>query len=349
MNAKAKELTRRFLELAHNERSLTRLLVLFVFVFVLFSVLAPRTFFSVLNFQTIGFSVPEIGLLGLAMMVAMLAGGIDLSVVPVANLSALTAALLFQLAGGRDSGGVLLTAGIVLAGAAVGVLAGMINGLLIAGVGIAAILATLGTMQLFDGINIIVTGGSAVYGMSAEFQWIGNGTVAGVPVSFLILVVAAFGVSLFIRRTALGMSVKFVGANPVASRFSGIANDRVVFSAHALSGLLAAVAGIIIASRAGSASADYGGSYLLLALVIAVLGGTNPNGGYATVLGVVLATVTLQMVQSGFNILRLSPFDYTMTQGLILVAVMMLDARRHGRFGRWRRRGQPVATQEAVP
>lgn len=347
MNERARNLTQRFVSMSQQERSLSRLVALALGVFIVFSVLAPRTFFSGLNFQTIGYAIPEIGLLGLAIMVAMLAGGIDLSVVPIANLSALTAAMLFQSAGGSEADGVLLTVAIVLAGLLVGVLAGAVNGVLIAVVGIAPILATLGTMQLFDGLNIIVTGGEAVYGMSSQFAWIGNGTVFGVPVSFLILVLAAIGVSIFIRRTPRGMSIKFVGGNAVAARFSGISNNRVIFSAHMVAALLAAMSGIIIASRAGSASSDYGGSYLLLALVIAVLGGTNPNGGFATVLGIVLATATLQMLSSGFNILRLSPFAYMMTQGLILVVIMMIDSRRNVPSVRRRRRQAPT-TESAL-
>lgn len=348
MNERAKALTRRLVEVAQQERSLTRLVVLFLLVYVTFSVLAPRTFFSGLNFQTIAFAVPEVGLLGLAMMIAMLAGGIDLSIVPIANLSALTAALLFREAGGEDASGVLLTVVVVLAAIAIGLLAGMFNGVLIAVIGIAPILATLATMQLFDGINIIVTGGEAIYGVPAEFEWIGNGTVGGLPVSFILLVVAAAAVSVFIRRSPGGLGIKFVGGNPVAARFSGIANNRVIFVAHALSGLLAALSGVIIASRAGSASADYGGSYLLLALVVVVLGGTNPNGGFATVLGVLLATITLQGLSSGFNILHLSPFEYQMTQGLILVIVMMIDARRRGQLRLRRRRKRRESDQETV-
>lgn len=347
LNERAKALTQCFVSAGQQERSLWRLGALALAVFVLFSTLAPRTFFSGFNFQTIAFSAPEIGLLGLAMMVAMLAGGIDLSVVPVANLSALTVALLFQQAGGRDADGVLLTVGIVLAGLLVGVVAGALNGTLVAVVGIAPILATLGTMQLFDGLNIIVTGGEAIYGMSPQFAWIGNGTIGGVPVSFVILVLAAIGVAVFVGRTPLGMSIRFVGGNATAARFSGVPNNRVIFAAHVVSALLAGVSGIIIASRAGSASADYGGSYLLLALVIAVLGGTNPNGGFATVTGIVLATATLQMLSSGFNILRLSPFTYTMTQGLILVVIMMIDARRNVPSIRLRRRS-PARSRGAV-
>jgi simple sugar transport system permease protein len=322
-------LTRRFVGLAQGERSLVRLLALAVTVLILFSALSPNIFFSVINFQTIAFAVPEIGLLSLAVMVAMLTGGIDLSIVSVANLTALTTASLFAAFGAVDATGgqaVLLTVLFVLAGLLVAVLAGLVNGFLVSVVGVTPILATLGTMQLFNGIAIVWTGGEALYGMPEAFLALGLNTVALIPISFLVFTLIAVALAVLINRTPIGTKLRLVGANPTAARFSGIANRRVLLVTYMVTGLLAGGAGIIIASRSASASPDYGSSYLLLAIVVAILGGTNPFGGYGTVLGVVLATVTLQMVSSGFNIMRLSAFEYTIAQGVILLAVMVIDA-----------------------
>jgi simple sugar transport system permease protein len=333
-------LTRRFVGVAQGERSLVRLIALAVAVLVLFSVLSPNVFFSVINFQTIAFSVPEIGLLSLAVMVAMLTGGIDLSIVSVANLTALTTASLFAAFGATAATGgqaVLLTVLFVAAGLLVAVLAGLFNGFLVAVVGVTPILATLGTMQLYNGIAIAWTGGEALYGMPETFLALGLNTVALIPLSFVVFTLIGLGLAVLINRTPLGIKLRLVGANPTAARFSGIANRRVLLLTYVVTGLLAGGAGIIIASRSASASPDYGSSYLLLAIVVAILGGTNPFGGYGTVLGVVLATVTLQMVSSGFNIMRLSPFEYTIAQGLILVAVMVLDSAHR------RRRARPAA------
>ncbi|MCW2740660.1 MAG: hypothetical protein JWR45_1082 [Blastococcus sp.] len=330
-------LTRRFVGLAQGERSLVRLVALALGVLVLFSVLSPNIFFSVINFQTIAFAVPEVGLLSLAVMVAMLTGGIDLSIVSVANLTALTTATLFAVFGATAATGgqaVLLTVLFVLAGLLVAVLAGLINGFLVAVVGVTPILATLGTMQLFNGIAIVWTGGEALFGMPEAFLALGNNTIALLPISFLLFTVIGLALAVLINRTPLGTKLRLVGANPTAARFSGIANRRVLLMTYVVTGLLAGSAGIIIAARSASASPDYGASYLLLAIVVAILGGTNPFGGYGTVLGVVLATVTLQMVSSGFNIMRLSPFEYTIAQGLILVAVMVLDATQSRRRAR---------------
>jgi simple sugar transport system permease protein len=322
-------LTKRFVALAQGQRSLARLLALALGVLILFSVLSPNVFFSTINFQTIAFTVPEIGLLSLAVMVAMLTGGIDLSVVSVANLTALTTAALFAAFHATDATGgtaVLLTVLFVLAGLAVALVAGLVNGFLVAVVGVTPILATLGTMLLFNGVAIGWTGGEALYGMPDAFLAMGNNTMLGLPISFVLFVLVGLALAVLVNRTPLGTKLRLVGANPTAARFSGIANRRVLFITYVVTGLLAGGAGIVIAARSASASADYGSSYLLLAIVVAILGGTNPFGGYGTVFGVVLATVTLQMVSSGFNIIRLSAFEYTIAQGLILIVVMVIDA-----------------------
>jgi simple sugar transport system permease protein len=343
-------LTRRFVGMAQGERSLVRLVGLALGVLILFSALSPNIFFSVINFQTIAFGVPEIGLLSLAVMVAMLTGGIDLSIVSVANLTALTTATLFAAFGATEATGgqaVLLTVLFVLAGLLVAVLAGLFNGFLVAVIGVTPILATLGTMQLYNGIAIVWTGGEALYGMPEAFLALGNNTVALLPISFVVFVLIAVALAVLINRTPLGTKLRLVGANPTAARFSGIDNRRVLLMTYVVTGLLAGGAGIIIASRSASASPDYGSSYLLLAIVVAILGGTNPFGGYGTVLGVVLATVTLQMVSSGFNIMRLSPFEYTIAQGLILVVVMVLDVAFNRR--RARAAAPPGGTGPAAP
>jgi simple sugar transport system permease protein len=338
MNTSLDAAVRRLTGLAQRERSLVRLVGLALAVLLSLSVLSPDIFLSVVNFQTIAFAVPEMGLLSLAVMVAMLTGGIDLSVVSIASLTALTTAGLFAAFDATAATGghaVLLTVLFVAAGLLVAVLAGLFNGFLVSVVGVTPILATLGTMQLYNGIAIVTTGGEALYGMPEAFLALGINTVAGVPISFVALVLIGVALGVLMNRSPLGTKLRLVGANPTAARFSGIDNRRVLLLTYMLTGLLAGIAGVVIASRSASAGADYGASYLLLAIVIAVLGGTNPFGGHGTVLGVVLATVTLQMLSSGFNIMRLSPFEYTIAQGLILVAVMVLDSlrgrRRNGR------------------
>lgn len=318
----SRDLTRRLL----SDRKLTQLVIVALFVFVLFSLLAPDLFLTPRNFVSMAFQVPEIALLALGVMLAMLTAGIDLSVVSISNLAALSTSYLLVTQVGEGGGNVYLWIVIsILIGMFVGLLAGFANGAIIAGIGVTPILATLATLTLYNGIAVGLRNGESITGLPEEFVAIGNGSLLGIPIPMIILLVAAVGVAIYINRTGLGMQSVLVGANETAANYSAIGVKKVLYMTYTLSGGLSALAGLIIASRSASANPDYGASYVLLAIVIVVLGGVNPYGGFGTVTGVVLATVVLQMVASGFNALRFSQFFYQLAQGFVLIAVMVLN------------------------
>jgi simple sugar transport system permease protein len=308
-------------------RGAGRMVVALLLAVTLFSVLNPRVFLSPINLQNIAVAAPEIGIIAIAIMLIMLTGGIDLSLVAIANFSAITISTLHTTIAAHDPAladnlGVL----IVLAGIAVGMLGGAFNGFLVSVVGITPILATLATMQIYNGIAIVWTGGSTLYGAPALLDSIGKAAVANIPLLFIIFVITAVGVAILVNRTALGRMIQLEGANPIAARYSAIPRRAVLMKTYTVGGMLAGLAGVLFLARNPTASADYGSSYVLLVIVIAVLGGTNPAGGFASVFGVVLATLTLQVVSSGFTAIRLSSYEYAMAQGVILIAVMIFDA-----------------------
>lgn len=330
----------------HVAHGVGRMALLLVVTFGFFAVLRPEIFLNSVNLQNIGIAAPEIGVLALALMLAMLTGGIDLSVVSIANGAAITVSSLythFATTQGADAAA-SMTPLVLLAGLAVGALLGAVNGVLISMVGITPILATLGTMQVFNGLALVWTGGVTISGAPAALRSLGSTAVAGVPVLALVLLVAAALVAVLVNRTPIGRKVQLQGANPVASTYSGISKRATLMTTYVTSGLLAGVAGLMFLARNPSASADYGSSYVLLVIVIVVLGGTNPNGGSATVLGVLLAAVTLQVVSSGFTALRLSAYEYAIAQGVILVGVMVLDQVKFRR-----RRGRRAMSGTAAP
>jgi len=318
----SRDLTRRLL----SDRKLTQLVVVALVVFAIFSVLAPDLFLTPRNFVSMAFQVPEIALLALGVMLAMLTAGIDLSVVSISNLAALSTSYLLVTQVGEGGGNVYFWIVVsILIGMFVGLLAGFANGAIIAGIGVTPILATLATLTLYNGIAVGLRNGQSITGLPEEFVAIGNGSLFGVPMPMVILLVAAIGVAIYINRTGLGMQSVLVGANETAANYSAIGVKKVLYMTYTLSGGLSALAGLIIASRSASANPDYGASYVLLAIVIVVLGGVNPYGGFGTVTGVLLATVVLQMVASGFNALRFSQFFYQLAQGFVLIAVMVLN------------------------
>jgi len=315
---------------ASSERAhLARLAVMALAIFALMSLGRPDLFFTAANFQSMAFQFPEYAILSLAMMMAMLTGGIDLSVIGTANLSAILGAFVLTTLAPEAAGtglDVIAVIGLAIAvSLATGALCGAFNGLMIAGVGIPPILATLGTGLMFTGLAIVLTGGRAVLGFPDAFAAIGNGLVGPVPVPVLVFAALSLALAFVLSRTTFGLRVYLMGTNPLAARFAGIDNAWITLRTYTICGTLSACAGLVLMSRANSAKADYGASYLLLAVLIAVLGGTNPYGGSGRVVGVVLAVLSLQFLSSGLNMLQFSNFAKELVWGLTLLIVMGLS------------------------
>ncbi|WP_181703567.1 ABC transporter permease [Chthonobacter albigriseus] len=313
---------------------MARLLAITIAIFVVMSLLKPGLFFTWGNFSSMAFQFPEFAILSLAMMIAMLTGGIDLSVIGLANLSAILAAFVLtafgpDLAAGGSAFGVIALA--VATALAIGAIGGLVNGLIIAVIGIPPILATLGTGLIFTGIAVVLTEGQAVLGFPAAFSVIGNGSIYGIPVPLVIFAVLAVAVAFLLNRTAFGLKLYLMGTNALASRFAGVDNTGLTVRAYLLSGTLASIAGVVLMSRANSAKADYGTSYLLLSILIAVLGGINPYGGFGKVGGLVLAVLSLQFLSSGFNMLQFSNFAKEFIWGALLLLVMVVNGLQFGR------------------
>ncbi len=328
--------------LAVGESSLLRLPGITAAVFVLMSVLNPGRFLTYPNFTSMSFQFPELGVLSLAVMMSLITGGIDLSVISVANLAGLAAAFLLVREG---AGGPHIVVAIALALGVSG-LCGILNGWLIGYLGITPILATLGTMQLFMGIAFVLTKGYAVAGYPRPFQAFGSETLLYVPVPLLVFLACALAAHVLLGRTSLGLRLYMMGTNPTAAVFAGLNVRRLQIKTYALSGLLAGVAGLIIIARTNSAKADYGSSYLLQAVLVAVLAGVDPRGGFGTVWGILLAVLALQFLSSGLNMLRfhelvgpyVNNFTKEFTWGVLLLLVMvtgrsrLTNPHRHGRM-----------------
>jgi len=309
------------------DTNLGRLALITVLVFVAMSAAEPNLFFTRANISSMAFQFPEFAILGLAVMVSMLTGGIDLSVIGLANLSSMLAVLVMRSVA-PDPHATQVAPAIALGVAVLlgaGALGGLLNGFAITAVGIPPILATLGTGLIFTGVAVVLSGGAAVLGFPDAISVLGNGTLFGVPAPVLLFAALAAAVAFALNWTSFGLRVYLLGTNPLAARFAGIDNFRVTLGAYLISGLLSALAGLVIAVRANSAKADYGTSYLLLSILIAVLGGIDPYGGFGKVSGLVLAVLSLQFLSSGLNLLQISNFAVDMTWGALLLLVMVVN------------------------
>jgi simple sugar transport system permease protein len=302
-----------------------RLAIIAVFVFALMGILSPERFLSEQNLTSMAFQFPEFAILALAITLVMMTGGIDLSVVGIANLSAVVAALILTEFAGPDlpMQASMLWLGFALgASLLIGAIVGLLNGTLVAFLGLPPILATLGSGLVFTGFAIALTGGSAVMGFPEVVAWIGNSQMLGLPTPLLIFIMLAVALHFLMTRTAFGIRISMFGTNPLAALYAAVDVKGMLLKVYMLSGLFASVAGMVIMSRANSAKADYGSSYLLLSVLIAVLGGVNPYGGYGRVVGVVLAVLSMQFLSSGLNMLQVSNFARELIWGALLLFVM---------------------------
>jgi simple sugar transport system permease protein len=302
--------------------NLTLLAILIVITGVI-SLLLPEQFLTARNFTSMGRQFPEYGLLSLANMLAIITGGIDLSVTSVMSLSGVASSLILSRyqSIALPSGVVILLG--ILAALAVSAVCGLLNGALIAYVRVPAIIATLGTQGLFLGISIGITKGHGIGGFPDPFLFIGNGDIGGIPTQFIIFIVVALLVGLLLTRTRQGFYMLMYGSNPLVSRFSGVNNEAVLMRTYLLTGLLAGAASVIVISGVNSIRPGYGSEYLLISVLIAILGGTDPAGGFGTALGLTLGIFILQVLQSGLNFLDFSPFFKKFMWGLLLLAVMV--------------------------
>jgi simple sugar transport system permease protein len=308
----------------NSHRDLMALALVLLAVLLVMLLLSPERFLTPNNLRSMAFQLPEIGILTLAMMVAMLHGGINLAAVGTANLTAIiTALVIHATAPTFGNGGWTIALGLV-AGFAASLLVGLLSGFLVGSVGVSSILTTLGTMTLVNGVCIVITGGSTVSRLPEPILFIGNGVLLGIPVPLLIFLLSGAGLSLLLGRTVFGFHLYMLGTNPEATRYAGINNARTLLGVYLVSSFFASMAGIIMMARFNSAKADYGQSYLLVTVLAAVLGGTSASGGYGKVIGVMLAIVMLQMLASGLNLLGVDPFFAIAMWGAILLLVMTL-------------------------
>jgi len=313
---------RRFLNYHRDLIALTAVLLVVLLVMLL---LNPERFLTPNNLRSMAFQLPEIGILTLAMMIAMLHGGINLAVVGTANLTAIIAALtIHAMAPKMCSEWLAVTLGLG-AGFAASLLVGLLSGILVGFVGVSSILTTLGTMTLVNGACIVITGGSTISRLPESVLFIGNGFFFGIPVPLIVFLLCGAGLSLVLSRTVFGFHLYMLGTNSEATRYAGINNARTLLGVYLLSSFSASIAGIIMMARFNSAKADYGQSYLLVTVLAAVLGGTSANGGYGKVIGVIFAVVMLQMLASGLNLLGVDPFFAIAMWGAILLLVMTLS------------------------
>lgn len=307
-----------------------QLICINISIFIIFSVLKPERFLAAYNFESMCFQFPEIGLFTLGIGITMLTAGADLSIVAVANLVATVNGIILLNFMPQGATGTTLFAYLILCffiSIIIGVACGCINGILVAKLGIFPVLATLGTQNLFTGISTVLTKGQGVFGeFPSQLVYLGSGKLFGiVPLPLIIFIVCLIAIYLLIHRTSQGLKTQLFGSNRKASYFSGIDNVKAVFKTYLTSSLLGVITGIMILARTNSAKYDYGTSYVLQAMLASVFAGISPLGGKGNVLNILLSVFAIQMLDSGFNFLRISSFVRSSAYGLLLIIGVVIE------------------------
>ena len=311
-----------------RDRHIARLILMMVVWAVFMAITRFDKFYTLINFQTMASQFPEFGLMSLGIMVCMITGGIDLSTVGVANLvSICTATLMKAVATEENEIAVYVIPLCFVIAILMGAAAGAFNGFLVSRVRIPPILATLGTSELFTGIGIVITDGKAVSKLPRMYSSAINSKIFGlIPTQLVFFAVMALVIWFLLMRTTYGTKIYMIGTSSKAAVFSGIRTNLLLVKTYMISGICAALGGMVMLANYNSARADYGTVYTLQCVLIVVLGGVNPNGGSGKVSGVVLAICLLQMLQTGINRFpQISSYYISLSWGGVLILVMVLN------------------------
>lgn len=302
-----------------------RLFAVFVVLFLFFAVKSPDRFLTQNNLMTMLKQMPELGLLTIAIMMVILTKGNNLSNVATAILSGILSALAM---GGLYRGGYSVAMSILLgllAGFAVAMLCGILNGIFVAYIGVASMLATLASSTFFKGISMNITQGRAISGFPEQVYELSRTNFVGIPMLCWIYLICIVIAHMMLEHTRWGRTIYMLGCNMNATEYAGIEVKKELLKVYLLSAALSFAGGFLMISRYNSAKVDYGSSYLLQSLTASVLGGVDISGGSGSVIGAVIAVLILQVLSSGMNILNVNRFFTDMITGVILIFVLALN------------------------
>jgi ribose transport system permease protein len=293
------------------------MLIVMLLVIAFFSYRSLR-FSSLDNLQTILIAAAPFALIALGQTLVILTGGIDLSVGSVIAVSAMTGAAIAK----AHPGQVWMTVGAAML---VGLLAGAINGFLVSRVDVPPFIATLGMLTAGSGVAFVIGKGAPINGLPAEFGTIANTKVLGLQIPVLLMIIGIVGFGIAMRRTAYGMRIYAVGGNRTAAEIAGVNARRTLFSVYAVSGLLAGISGVMLASRVSSGPPTLGQGYELDAIAAVVIGGASLMGGRGTIWGTALGLLLIQTLNNGLDLLLVPAYWQNVIKGVLIVAAVAVD------------------------
>lgn len=300
------------------------MVILILATCVLLSIFSPH-FLSISNFIAIARGISMEGIVVVGMIMLLISGNFDLSVGSVMALSGIVSAALMVNAEMHPIIG-------VLGGLAVGAAIGAVNGFVVTRIGVNPLVATLGMMAVARGLALGFTSGRPVIGVPMDFAWIGQGSILGIPVPVLIMVIVVLSADILLRKARALRQLYYVGGSMKAAKLSGINVNRIVFIAFVASGVFAAMAGIISMARLTSGIPNAFVSVELRIIAACVIGGASLSGGEGTVLGALLGLIFMSLVTNAMTMFGVSIYWEGVITGSILVAAVSLDMLSRRKF-----------------
>jgi len=294
------------------------LLIVFGLICLLISLITPQ-FLTVSNLTIIVTQISINALLAFGETFVIITGGIDLSLGSIVAVTGVTSAMLAH----PDSYPVLIP---IVMGLLAGLLMGVFNGFIITKSKIAPFIVTLGTMTIGRGLALILSDGRPVSNLSDSFNYLGSGTIFGIPILILIFILVFALCSIILSKTILGRYIYAIGGNEQAARASGINIDRVKLSVYSISGLLAGLAGILLASRITTGQPNAGAGFELDAIAAVVIGGTSTAGGRGTMSGTLIGVLLIGVINNGLDLLNVTSYYQQVVMGIIIIGAVIIDS-----------------------
>lgn len=292
-----------------------------LFALIVIISLLSSAFFTPYNILSVLRQASINGLIAFGMMFVILSSGIDLSVGSTLAFSSLIMAKLIQI--GINSPIAILVSLVI------GVITGVVNGLLISKGKLQPMIATLSTMMVLRGLTLFISNGVPVSKLGeGMISWIGRGDFVSIPVPIYILILIFFIIHFILNRTVFGKRVYAIGGNARAARLSGIEVEKYLIYVYMFSGLLAALAGVILTSRIDSAVPTAGISYEMNAIAAVVIGGASLTGGRGKVTGTFIGILIIAVLINGLNLLGTSAYLQQIITGLIIITAVIFDRKK---------------------
>jgi len=280
--------------------------------------LSTDRFLQTQNLMNVSLQVSSVAIMAIGSTMVILTGGIDLSPGSAVALITCMLAILVKLNGLPVAVGILI---VLLLGAVLG----FVNGVLSTYGRIPSFVVTLATLSAYRGLAFLVTEGTPIFYLSPYLEPIFYGRFLGVPLPFYYVLVFYLMAVVFLRYTVSGRAIYAVGGNESAARLSGIQVHRVRLLAFVLAGLMAGVAGVLMAARLNSGSPNYGAGMELQAIAAAVIGGASLTGGYGNIISTLFGAVTVAVVQNGLNLNAVPTAWQNITLGAIIALAVLVD------------------------